>query len=270
MKRFLSPSKKETLLIALMYFLFGLVLCVFSGSILTATIRMLGIFACVFGGYELFTYFSALLIALMYFLFGLVLCVFSGSILTATIRMLGIFACVFGGYELFTYFSAKDQAIGLSAMVVGIPALVFGFLLAVNPNLLLNMFPILAGIFILIQSLIGLSAMVVGIPALVFGFLLAVNPNLLLNMFPILAGIFILIQSLSQLQKAFIFKRSGIASWGMDFAVALVMLVAAVFLMFRPSSVIDMIMTITGWVLIVESVILVFQAFNKHNDIIDL
>ena len=180
MKRFLSPSKKETLLIALMYFLFGLILCVFSGSILTATIRMLG-----------------------------------------------IFACVFGGYELFTYFSAKDQAIGLSAMVVGIPALVFGFLLAVNPNLLLNMFPILAGIFILIQSL-------------------------------------------SQLQKAFIFKRSGIASWGMDFAVALVMLAAAVFLMFRPSSVIDMIMTITGWVLIVESVILVFQAFNKHNDIIDL
>ncbi|MDO4664117.1 MAG: DUF308 domain-containing protein [Erysipelotrichaceae bacterium] len=180
MKRFLSPSKKETLLIALMYFLFGLVLCVFSGSILTATIRVLG-----------------------------------------------IMACAFGGYELFTYFNAKQTAVGLSAMVVGIPALIFGFLLAINPNLLLNMFPIFAGIFILIQSL-------------------------------------------TQLQKALIFKRSGIASWGIDFTVALLMLVVAVFLMFRPSAVIDMIMTITGWVLIVESVILVFQAFNKHNDIIDL
>lgn len=180
MKRFLSPSKKETLLLALMYFLFGVVLCVFSGSILTTIIRALG-----------------------------------------------ILACAFGGYELFTYFNSRQRYANPSAIAVGVPALIFGLLLALNPNLLLNIFPILAGFFVLIQSLV-------------------------------------------QLQKALIFKRSGIASWGIDFVIAIIMLMVAVFLMFRPSRVIDMIMTITGFVLIVESVILTFQAFNKHNDIIDL
>lgn len=170
---------------------------------------------------------DTLLVALMYFLFGIVLCFFSGRILTTIIRMLGLLACVFGSYEMYTYFTARQYSNDMTPIFVGIPSLILGLFLASNPQMLLNFFPILAGLFILVNSI-------------------------------------------AQIQKALVFKRAGVASWAIDLVVAFVMLGVSVFLIMRPGSVINMIMSITGYVLIFEAIILVFQALNKNNDVIDM
>lgn len=80
--------------------------------------------------------------ALMYLLFGLVLCFFSGSILTTIVRVLGILLVVYGGYNLYQYF-VITKSTNLSPMVIGIPGIIIGLILAVWPHMLINFFQLL-------------------------------------------------------------------------------------------------------------------------------
>lgn len=162
---------------------------------------------------------DTLILAVIYLAFGLVLCMFQGSILTTIVRVLGIGLILFGIYELYVYFGLHRST--------------------------------------------DMSPLVMGVPALVIGLLLAFWPHLLINFFPIIAGALLIFNSITQIQQSLVLKSANVPGWMIAFVLALLMLACGIFLVLRPSGVINTLTMITGIALIVEAIILVFDAFQS-------
>ncbi len=161
-----------------------------------------------------------LVLAVIYLVFGLALCLFQGSVLTTAVRILGIGLIIYGVYELYVYFGLHRST--------------------------------------------DMSPMVIGVPALVIGLILAFWPNLLINFFPVVAGVLLIFNSIAQIQQSLVLKSANIPGWMVSFVLALLMLACGIFLVLRPSGVINTLTMITGIALIVEAIILVFDAFQNR------
>ncbi|WP_323090377.1 DUF308 domain-containing protein [Allobaculum sp. JKK-2023] len=156
--------------------------------------------------------------ALMYLLFGLVLCFFSGSILTTIVRVLGILLVVYGGYNLYQYF-VITKSTNLSPMVIGIPGIIIGLILAVWPHMLINFFPIVAGVLLTFNSITqiqkslvlkraGISSwmlsMVAALIMLFIGIILMIRPSSVINMIMSFTGIALIAEAVILTVQAFI------------------------------------------------------------------
>lgn len=156
--------------------------------------------------------------ALMYLLFGLVLCFFSGSILTTIVRVLGILLVVYGGYNLYQYF-VITKSTNLSPMVIGIPGIIIGLILAVWPHMLINFFPIVAGVLLTFNSITqiqkslvlkraGISSwmlsMVAALIMLFIGIILMIRPSNVINMIMSFTGIALIAEAVILAVQAFI------------------------------------------------------------------
>lgn len=156
--------------------------------------------------------------ALMYLLFGLVLCFFSGSILTTIVRVLGILLVVYGGYNLYQYF-VTTKSTNLSPMVIGIPGIIIGLILAVWPHMLINFFPIVAGVLLTFNSITqiqkslvlkraGISSwmlsMVAALIMLFIGIILMIRPSSVINMIMSFTGIALIAEAVILAVQAFI------------------------------------------------------------------
>ncbi|MEY8308502.1 DUF308 domain-containing protein [Erysipelotrichaceae bacterium 51-3] len=156
--------------------------------------------------------------ALMYLLFGLVLCFFSGSILTTIVRVLGILLVVYGGYNLYQYF-VITKSTNLSPMVIGIPGIIIGLILAVWPHMLINFFPIVAGVLLTFNSITqiqkslvlkraGISSwmlsMVAALIMLFIGIILMIRPSSVINMIMSFTGIALIAEAVILAVQAFI------------------------------------------------------------------
>lgn len=95
-------------------------------------------------------------LAAFYFIVGLIIAIFARRLIVWTIRCAGIFAIVYGAYQLYLYYGRNSQY-NSSALIFGVPSIIVGLILAVWPNLLVNIFPIAIGIILVINSLIGIQ-----------------------------------------------------------------------------------------------------------------
>lgn len=99
---------------------------------------------------------DTILLAILYAIFGLVLCFFHGSILSTIVRIIGIVVIAYGAYMLYGYFFAQKNS-DMTLMISGIPAVIFGLFMAVWPQTLINMVPIVAGIVLLFNSVVQIQ-----------------------------------------------------------------------------------------------------------------
>ncbi len=156
--------------------------------------------------------------ALMYLLFGAVLCFFSGSILTTIVRVLGIVLVLYGGYNLYQYFVVLKST-NLSPMAIGIPSFIFGLILAVWPNMIINFFPIVAGILVTLNSIAQIQKSLVlkraGVPSwmmsmvaalvmLFVGIVLMIRPSNVINMIMKLTGVALIAEAIVLSVQAFV------------------------------------------------------------------
>lgn len=161
---------------------------------------------------------ETLSLALMYLLFGLVLCFFSGSILTTIVRILGIILVVYGGFNLYQYF-VVTKSTNMSPMFIGIPGVIIGLILAVWPHMLINFFPILAGVLLTFNSIAqiqkslvmkraGISSwmfsMVIALIMLFVGIVLMIRPGNVINMIMRLTGYALIAEAVVLTVQAFV------------------------------------------------------------------
>ncbi|WP_230267771.1 HdeD family acid-resistance protein [Allobaculum fili] len=100
-----------------------------------------------------------------------------------------------------------------------------------------------------------------GVPSLVLGLIMVCWPHTIINFIPIIVGVLLVINSIVQIQSSLVLKSYGASSWVFSLVVALCLLALGIFLVIKPGSIIDTIMTIAGVALIVQAVVLCFDAF---------
>lgn len=164
---------------------------------------------------------DSLIVALMYLLVGLVFCFFSGGVLTAAVRFIGILLMLFGAYELYIYFGLHRSENTLP-LLIGVPAVIFGLILAFWPNWLISFFPIIAGIFLIFNSVIQIQkalvlrsggfsnwimVLVLALIMLIFGIVLIMKPMMIINTLVRLTGIALIIEAIIIGGEAFISTR---------------------------------------------------------------
>lgn len=154
---------------------------------------------------------DSLLLAVMFALGGLVLCMFSGSLLTTIVRILGLVLVVYGCYELYVYFGLH-RSTNMSPMIIGVPAAILGLFLACWPNMLINFFPIIAGILLIFNSIVqiqralvlrssGISSwtmtLVFALIALAVGVFLVIRPGSMVNILLRLTGFALIFEAVA-------------------------------------------------------------------------
>lgn len=165
---------------------------------------------------------DSLLLALMFVGAGFVLALFSGSLLTTLIRIFGIVLAVYGAYELYLYFGVH-RSTNMSPMIIGIPSLILGLFLSFWPQALLNVFPMIAGIILVFNSVIqiqralvmrsaGMSSwvmtLVLALVMLAAGIFLVVRPGSMINMILRLTGYALIVEGVIIAIDAFTGVRS--------------------------------------------------------------
>lgn len=147
---------------------------------------------------------DALLLALMYLAFGLVLCFFSGSLLITIVRILGIALIVYGCYELYIYF-VVHKSTDMSPMIIGIPSVILGLVLACWPNMLISFFPIIAGILLLFNSITQIQRSLVMRSAGISSWVM----TLVMSLVMLAVAVFLIVRPMNVI--SFILKLTGAA-----------------------------------------------------------
>ena len=95
------------------------------------------------------------------------------------------------------------------------------------------------------------------------GIVLLFAPGFVLSLIPTLLGIFVLVGGITNLLKALDLRRSGYGRWGMPLLMAVLSILAGLFLIFSPMTAIDLSMIAIGVVLIYQGLTALWT-FTRH------
>ena len=92
---------------------------------------------------------------------GLFLILYPHSTLSTAVRILGGALTVYGAIGLISYLVNRPES-RPSSLVAGAAALIFGVIILLRPNLILNFFPTVAGILIVVTGILQLMSVLEG------------------------------------------------------------------------------------------------------------
>lgn len=160
---------------------------------------------------------DSLIMALLYLCCGVALCFFKGSILYTAVRVIGIALMAYGIWQLYIYFGLR-RSVNSTPMIMGVPSVVFGLILAVWPGMIINIFPTVIGILLLFNSITQIQAalvmksagapswlmsMIFALAMLALAFFLIIRPSWLINTLTMVAGIALIAEAIIMTFDAF-------------------------------------------------------------------
>lgn len=148
---------------------------------------------------------TSILMSVLFVIVGIIMMVFP-SIIVSIMIMLGIILIIIGAFTIINSFRDKSEFSGYSYdFALGVTSLIFGIIMVANPKLLISVFPLLLGIWIIFQSLLKLQLsikvknaggtswpfiLIVSILTTILGVLLVINPFGAVETIIALLGIF--------------------------------------------------------------------------------
>ncbi|UNT97006.1 HdeD family acid-resistance protein [Allobaculum mucilyticum] len=165
---------------------------------------------------------DSLVLGLLYLICGLALCFCQGSLLVTIVRIIGIIAIVFGCWEMYVYFGLHKST-DMSPMIMGIPALIVGLIFAFFPQMVINFFPVVAGILFIINSITQIQgslvmrsyqmsgwiiSLVIGLCTLALGLFLVMRPASFINALMMITGIGLICEAVVLVVDAFILRKT--------------------------------------------------------------
>ena len=162
MDYFLRPSNKEVRSVALVYILFGLLICLFNVSILTIAVRIIGALGILISGYMLYTYFvqrtsistAPLFIGAPAMLFSILMVFSPESILAMLPILVGIMLIINSVIHMQKSLILKDYGYPkwTFSFVFSILILITGFVLLFQPIQSLSFIMQILGISLIVEA----------------------------------------------------------------------------------------------------------------------
>lgn len=160
---FLSPSPRQTQLAALVFLIFGILLCFFGAGILLDAARILGIFMVLYGGWQLYEYFirrrssnAAMLIqGIPLVIIGLVFAIAPRtlvSIFPIAVGFVVIFNAIVQMQKSFMLKDAKDPG-WMGSFIIAVVMLLAGILLLLRPIQALSYVLRIAGVALIAEAI---------------------------------------------------------------------------------------------------------------------
>jgi len=164
-----------------------------------------------------------IMISILYIALGICLVVFPDKSLETICLVIGIIALAAGIYKAISFFVQKDRRFSADlGLISGIFSIAAGVILIARPSFITNIFPIVIGIVVIIDSAFKLqtafelrsdrmknwwSVLLVAIIGIVFGFLLVFNPFEANRIALIFVGISLMIDGIENLWTVFFVKN---------------------------------------------------------------
>lgn len=160
-----------------------------------------------------------LIISILYIVLGICLVAFPDKSLETICLIIGIIALVVGVCKITSFFLQKNRRFSANLdFVSGIFSIVAGAILIARPSFITNLFPVIIGIVVIIDSAFKLqtafelradrmknwwSVLLIAAVGLIFGFLLVFNPFKANHIALIFVGISLIIDGIENLWAVF-------------------------------------------------------------------
>lgn len=163
MKNLLNPDNSQLRVLSLMYLIFGIILCVFSGSILNTAARVLGICLVLYGCFQLYLYFgknyrgtSPLVYGIPALVLGALIAVWPSTLVNMFPIAIGI-VLIFNSIFQFQK-SAALKSLGSSSWIGMLVAAALmlggGVFLIAYPGRTVSIFTKVCGAFLIVEAVI--------------------------------------------------------------------------------------------------------------------
>lgn len=169
-----------------------------------------------------------------------------------------------------------------SIIISSIIAFIIGLIMAIVPNISIQVIGIVFGIYIIVHGiwLIALDFMahnvyipfygiVTGILSIIVGIILIAMPNILTTVFAIALGIWIILSSVNVISIS-ITVRKNVSNWFWWLLLGIIDLICGVIILFNPFSSSIAITVIGGIVIMIHSVISVVNMIMIKKDVKDI
>lgn len=168
---------------------------------------------------------SYLLAAILYIAFGLVLLLWPKTTGDILCFMFGLILLVYGAITIISFF-VHDSRLGSYRfeLVIGIVAAALGILFLVNPTFVLNIFPVILGLYIMVDASLNLKraldlkrmdygrwwiALLLAALSIALGALILLRPGFIANFITRLIGGVLIYNGLADLWAIFMLGRVG-------------------------------------------------------------
>lgn len=164
-----------------------------------------------------------IIISILYVVLGICLVVFPDKSLETICLVIGIIALAAGVYKVISFFLQKNRRFSVDLdLVSGVFSIAAGAILIARPSFITNIFPVIIGIVVIIDSAFKLqtafelradrtknwwSVLLVAVIGIIFGFLLVFNPFEATRIALIFVGISLIIDGIENLWAVFFVKK---------------------------------------------------------------
>lgn len=164
MRDFFSPDPNQTRLLAFVYALLGLIVCFFGRGIIIWAVRLIGVFAVLYGAFQLYIYFgrgnrnssSPLMIGLPCLIVGLILWIWPAALVNVFPIVIGIFLVFNSLVGIQKAFILKDAGFTnwVISLVGALVMLAGGIFLIAFPDRSVRYMFRVCGIFLIAEALL--------------------------------------------------------------------------------------------------------------------
>lgn len=165
-----------------------------------------------------------------------------------------------------------------SIIISSVVAFVIGLVMAIVPNISLQVIGIAVGIYVIIHGIvlivldfmahnvyIPFYGIMSGLLSIVVGVILIAMPNALSTIFAIALGIWIILSSVNIISVA-VSVRKGVSSWGWWLLLGIIDLICGIIILFNPFASSLSIVVLGGIVIMIHSVITVVDMIMIKKD----
>lgn len=169
-----------------------------------------------------------------------------------------------------------------SIIISSIVAFIIGLVMAVVPNISLQVISIVVGIYIIAHgiTLIALDFMahnayvpfygiISGILSIIVGFILIAMPNILSTIFVIALGIWIILSSVNIISIS-ITVRKGVTNWYLWLLLGIIDLICGIIILFNPFASSISIVVLAGIIIMIHSIISIVDMVMIKKDAKDI
>jgi uncharacterized membrane protein HdeD (DUF308 family) len=164
MNLFLHTTKSQVAMMALVYFVFGLLLCFFDTTVLTVATRLLGVAAIIYGWYLLYRFFylkanksaMPIYIGIPCILFGLVMAFSPESLIRIIPALVAVLLILNSIIQIQKAFTLKSLgfAYWFGAFILSLVMLVAGFVILLQPIQALSFILPIVGIALMAEGIV--------------------------------------------------------------------------------------------------------------------
>lgn len=168
---------------------------------------------------------SYLLAAILYIAFGLVLLIWPKTTGDIICLIFGLILLVYGAITIISFFVHDSrQGVYRFELVLGIVAAALGLLFLLNPSFVLNIFPVILGIYIVVDAILNLKraldlkqmeygrwwiALILALVAMALGLLILIRPGFIADFIIMVIGGVLIYNGLADLWGIFMVGRVG-------------------------------------------------------------